>query len=84
MFKVVPRAYMGRINATFNPIISASSMIGIFGGGLLYSTVMRNFDVTIGGIHFGPIDTIFLGAGALMLVASAYALRLRYAGELKP
>jgi len=82
MFKVVPREYMGRVNATFNPIISASSMIGLFGGGLLYSTVMRDFDVTISGIHFGPIDTIFLGTGALMLIASCYALRLRHAGEL--
>jgi MFS family permease len=84
MFRIVPREYMGRVNATLNPIISASSMIGLFGGGLLYSTVMRNFDVTIGGIHFGPIDTIFLGTGALLLIASLYALRLRQASELEP
>lgn len=77
LYRVTPREFMGRVNATIGPLISGSTMIGLFGGGLLYSTVMRNFEATIAGIHFGPIDTIFIGTGILCLIGGVNAMRLR-------
>jgi MFS family permease len=77
LYRVTPREFMGRVNATIGPLISGSTMIGLFGGGLLYSTVMRDFDASIAGIHFGPIDTIFIGTGILCLVGGVNAMRLR-------
>ncbi|MGH2550083.1 MAG: MFS transporter, partial [Thermomicrobiales bacterium] len=35
-FRVTPREYVGRVNATFAPIISASMMLGVLGSGVLY------------------------------------------------
>lgn len=77
MYRLTPREYIGRVSATLNPLVQASMMLGLFGGGLLYSTVMRNFSARIGGVHFGPIDTIFIGVGVLCLVGGLNARRLR-------
>jgi MFS family permease len=77
MFRVTPRDYVGRVSATLNPLMNAASLIGLIGGGLLYSTVMQDFSVTIGGIHFGPLDTIFLVTGLLCILAGLYAISLR-------
>jgi MFS family permease len=81
MFRVTPRDYVGRVSATLNPLMNAASLIGLIGGGLLYSTVMQNFSVTIGGIHFGPLDTIFLVTGLLCIIAGLYATSLRIPPE---
>ncbi|CAN5608258.1 MFS transporter [soil metagenome] len=77
LYRVTPREFMGRVNATIGPLMSGSTMIGLFGGGLLYSTVMRDFDAAIAGIHFGPIDTIFIGTGILCLIGGVNAMRMR-------
>jgi MFS family permease len=77
MYRLTPREYIGRVSATLNPLIQGSMMIGLFGGGLLYSTVMRNFSATFGGVHFGPIDTIYLGVGILCILGGLNARRLR-------
>lgn len=69
-----PEGYIGRMLAVFNPINTASSMISVVIGGWLASTALRGFHATLGGIHFGTIDTIFLAAGLLVLVAGIYAM----------
>jgi MFS family permease len=77
MFRTTPRELIGRVSATINPLINGSTLLGLLGGGLLYSTVMRNFDVTVLGIHFGSLDTIFLGVGVLCILGGLYATNLR-------
>ena len=47
--------------ATLNPIISAASLIGVVIGGVLYGAIKDAVDARILGIHFGPLDTIYLG-----------------------
>lgn len=69
-----PDGYLGRMLAVFNPINEASSMLSVVIGGWLASTALRGFHATVGGIHFGTIDTIFLATGVLILVASVYAM----------
>ena len=77
MYRVTPRDYIGRVSATLNPLINGAMLIGILCGGLLYSTVMKSFSVTIFGIHFGPLDTIFIVTGLLSIIAGLYATSLR-------
>jgi hypothetical protein len=36
--------------------------------------VLRNFSASVGGLHIGPIDTIFTVAGLLIVLAGGYAL----------
>jgi MFS family permease len=77
MFRATPRALVGRVSATLNPLMNASTLLGLLGGGVLYSTIMRNFDVTVFGVHFGPLDTIFLAVGILCILGGLYATNLR-------
>lgn len=77
IYRVTPRAYIGRVAATLNPLISAALLVGMVGGGLLYGSVVRQLDRTVLGVHFGPLDTIFLGAGALTVLGGLYAATLR-------
>ena len=77
MFRATPRELIGRVSATINPLINGSTLLGLLVGGVLYSTVMRNFDVTVFGIHFGPLDTIFLAVGILCILGGLYATNLR-------
>jgi MFS family permease len=73
MFRVTPRAFVGRVSATLNPLVNAALLLGLVVGGTLYSTVLRNLDRTVFGIHFGPLDTIFLGVGILCVLGGLYA-----------
>lgn len=71
--RVTPRELMGRTNATLNPILAVSSLVGQFGGGLLYATVLKDLDVHVLGVAFGPLDTLFAAVGLLSVAAGIYA-----------
>jgi MFS family permease len=77
LYRSTPREFMGRVSATLDPIISGSMLIGTMIGGVIYTAFMRNFNHTIAGIHFGPLDTLFLGVAVMMVVGAIYSLRLR-------
>jgi MFS family permease len=81
MFRVTPRALIGRVSSTLNPLMNGAMLLGLLAGGLLYSTVMSDFSVTIFGIHFGPLDTIFLGTGLMCVLGGLYATTLRIPAE---
>ncbi len=73
VLRATPRAFVGRVSATLNPLINAASILGALLGGVLYSTVLRGFRADVLGVHFGPLDTIFTGVGLLCLLAGLYA-----------
>jgi MFS family permease len=73
VFQATPREYLGRVMATINPVINAASILGVLLAGLLYSTVLQDFQVELFGVAFGPLDTIFAGAGIGCLLGAAYA-----------
>lgn len=76
--RVTPREFLGRVGATLNPIVAGSSLIGQVGGGVLYSTVLRDLDVEAFGVSFGPLDTLFMMVGILCIAAGLFAAsRLR-------
>ncbi|HKN95893.1 MAG TPA: MFS transporter [Pseudonocardiaceae bacterium] len=68
-----PPEYLGRTIAVFNPVNQASSMLSVVIGGWLASTVLHGLHATVLGVHFGTIDTIFLGTGLLIVAAGCYA-----------
>ena len=69
-----PDGYLGRMLAVFNPINQAASMLSVVVGGWLASTALRGFHATVGGIHFGTIDTIFLATGVLVVAGGIYGM----------
>ena len=41
----------------------------------LASTALRDLDATVAGVHFGPIDTLFMIAGLLVVLIGLAAAR---------
>jgi len=62
-----------------------ASMVAALGAGWLASTALRDVHITVGPVTFGRIDTIFTGAGLIVLVGAVYAgVALRNAGPTEP
>lgn len=74
--RVTPREFLGRVGATLNPIVAGSSLVGQVGGGVLYSTVLRDLDAEVLGLSFGSLDTLFMAVGVLCIGAGLYAAGL--------
>jgi hypothetical protein len=55
------------------PTSELASMLSVVAAGWLASTALRGFDGHIGGLRFGPIDTIFAVSGVLIVLAGSYA-----------
>jgi MFS family permease len=82
---VTRREFVGRVMAVILPMINLASIVSIALAGLLASTLLHGFHATLLGITFGPIDTIFTGAGILVVLGGLYAMvnlrSVRLAGE---
>ena len=68
-----PRELVGRTTAVFNPVNQLSGMLATMVAGWLLSSVLRTFSGTFLGLRFGPLDLIFLVAGALIIASGLYA-----------
>jgi len=68
-----PREYVGRTTAVFNPVNQLAGMLATVVAGWLLSSALRGFTGTVAGLHFGPVDTIFLVSGGLIIVSGLYA-----------
>ncbi|WP_194893962.1 MFS transporter [Catenulispora pinisilvae] len=76
VIQVTPRKMLGRVISVFMPVISITQLGSTMLIGWLFSTVMLHFHANAGGLHMGPIDTIFTITGLLFLAAAAYAFIL--------
>lgn len=74
LLRVTPRAYIGRVTATLNPTSALMQVLGTTLAGFLASTVLLHFHTQALGLTFGPIDTIFTGSAALVMIGALYAL----------
>ncbi len=70
---VTKREFVGRVMAVILPAINLASIVSIALAGLLASTLLRGFHAALLGVTFGPIDTIFTGAGILIVLGGLYA-----------
>jgi MFS family permease len=81
VFRSTPRDMLGRVFGVITPVQQAASFGSIAIATWLASTVLSGLDARVLGIHFGPIDTIFLFAGIIILCGGVWALaNLRTAG----
>ncbi len=71
---VTKREFVGRVMAVILPTINLASIVSIALAGFLASTLLHGFHATPFGIAFGPIDTIFIGAGILIILGGIYAM----------
>lgn len=74
LLQSAPREMVGRVSSILNPAITIATLTGAALGGYLASEVLRDFSATIFGVHFGTVDTIFTGAGALALAGALFAM----------
>lgn len=73
MLYVTPRELVGRVSAILNPTVSLASILSVVLAGVLVSTVLRGFHADLLGMRFAAVDTVFTGAGVLLVVAGLYA-----------
>ena len=66
LLTATPQRLLGRVMAVFNPIQQVAAIAGMALVAYLASTTLRGLDATVGGVHFGRIDSIFLVAGLLI------------------
>jgi MFS family permease len=74
IIRETPQQMMGRVSGVFQPLTTGADLIGLALAGYLASTVLASFRAQIARVQFGPIDTIFTGAGLLILSGGIYAL----------
>ncbi len=70
---VTPQRLMGRTMAVFNPVGTLADMLAVVLASSL-ATVLRGFHADLLGLNFGPLDTIFLGAGVVIILSGLCAM----------
>jgi MFS family permease len=73
VLRATPHELLGRVNSVLSPAMSASILIGAALAGYLDGELLRDLHGAVGGMTFGPTDTIYAGAGALFIVSALVA-----------
>jgi MFS family permease len=69
----VPKEYLGRMMAVFNPVLQLGSMLSVVAAGWIVGSFPLHFSTTVAGLRFGPVDMVFAGSGVLMIAAGVCA-----------
>ncbi len=72
---VIPPDMMGRVMSVFNPLQQVANIGSLAAAGFLAGTVLHRFHANVGGITFGPIDTIFAASALLITAAGLIMIR---------
>ena len=75
LLRVTPRAYLGRVGGTLNPLINVATLLGVLGGGIVYGSLGESFSVTFTGVRFGALDGLLSFTGLTSIAAAVYAWR---------
>jgi len=73
LLDAVPREYLGRVMAVFNPVNQFASMLSVIVAAWLTSTVLRSFRASFAGISLNSVSLIFIVAAGLILVSGIRA-----------
>jgi MFS family permease len=73
VYREVPPDLLGRVLGLLNPVQQIASGAAIVLSTWLASTVLRSLDASALGTHFGPVDTIFLAGGVLVVAVGLWA-----------
>jgi hypothetical protein len=73
MLHATPRELQGRVISVFSTL---TNLVGIAAVGLVgaLASLLHNFHATLLGMTFGALDTIFLAAGVVTILAGVYAM----------
>jgi MFS family permease len=78
---VTPSRLLGRVSAVISPMQQLASIVSMALAGLFASTVLRGFHEVIGGVTFGPYDTVLAFGGLLFVIAGLASIApMRAAG----
>ncbi|MDE9367020.1 MFS transporter [Luteipulveratus sp. YIM 133132] len=67
VMRSIPSELLGRATVVITVFPTVASLTSMAITSWVVSTAMRDLDVTVGGLHFGPIDTVFTISGLLMI-----------------
>lgn len=84
LFQVTPRELLGRVISVISPIMSVVQLGSTLLVGWLMSSIMLHFHTQVGGLHMGPIDTLFTITGLLFVLAACYAFVMLPRGATAP
>ncbi|MFF5789189.1 MFS transporter [Streptomyces sp. NPDC012693] len=73
LLAAAPPDYRGRVMAVFYPVTKLASMLSAVLSGWLAGSVLHGFTGSVGGVSFGPIDTIFAVSGLVVVLSGVYA-----------
>lgn len=73
LLAAAPREYVGRVMAVFYPVTKLASMLSAVLSGWLAGSVLRDVAGSVGGLRFGPYDTIFAMSGLIVVASGVYA-----------
>jgi MFS family permease len=75
ILKAAPREHLGPVFAVVNPAIQVTMLVSVAAASLVAT---RGLHPTVASVHFGPIDSILVVAGTLVVLAGLWtAGRLR-------
>ncbi len=74
LLRETPERLIGRVSSLITPIGVGATLAGAALAGYLDSGTLRDFSARALGMTFGPVDTIYCAAGALILVSGVYAM----------
>ncbi len=78
-----PANMLGRVSAVLSPLMQLAEIVSMILAGALASTVLRGVHFAIGGLSFGPYDTVFAVGGLLFLIGGLSAIApMRHTGRL--
>jgi MFS family permease len=83
MLTSAPRELVGRAVAILTPATSLAATVSAALVGVLASTLLRDFQVSLFDVTLGPYDTVYLLSGLLIGASGIYAL-LKLSGRGKP
>jgi MFS family permease len=75
LLRETPSRLVGRVESLMQPAVTAATLAGAGLAGYLASDPLAGFSAHIARFAFGPVDTIYLAAGALIVLSGFYALR---------
>ncbi|MFH7599680.1 MFS transporter [Streptomyces racemochromogenes] len=73
LLAAAPPDYRGRVVAVFYPVTRLASILSAALSGWLAGSVLRGTEVSLGGLRFGPVDTVIAAAGLVLLLAGGCA-----------
>ncbi|MCF3182348.1 MFS transporter [Streptomyces polychromogenes] len=74
LLAAAPPDYRGRVVAVFYPVTRLASILSAVLSGWLAGSALRGVEGSLGGLRFGPVDTIIAAAGLVVLLAGVFAM----------